>query len=370
MTASSGASLYYVSDKNIFDALNQARVDNETVRGMFQRRNIACSKLTAREDLAKYFSSLTHDFLDHQDISARLGMISRRERTTSLDISSPVTAEHVDQVAAKLAATLRQEGDVVHITKESNTVTINVKYTEIDYRKSEFRQLQHRDGVIEFVREGEGLVLRSTQSDHITAARDQMIRELGAVAKKPVDVREVSLYEYQSAKVRSKFFYDLMNELPGYVRTDVTDVYVHKFILAPADQGDEKMEASGDAEEDGDIQRVQMRGSAITRTSLLNDLLKDEKFYIFRIGWLATETLGKGYGYSIEALFHDAENCRGFTFLLKGVHPLEDGKISKTRRAPSKSESDAVARAVESAARKLMKALDDKGMVGGESGKT
>jgi hypothetical protein len=57
-----GPSLYYATDKNIFDALNQHKVDAATVAKLFHRRNIVVSKKTLREDLAQYFSRLTHDY--------------------------------------------------------------------------------------------------------------------------------------------------------------------------------------------------------------------------------------------------------------------------------------------------------------------
>jgi len=47
-----GASLYYASDKNIFDALTRSRVNAETMQDLFLRRNIIVSTKTDREDLA------------------------------------------------------------------------------------------------------------------------------------------------------------------------------------------------------------------------------------------------------------------------------------------------------------------------------
>ena len=70
-----GSSFYYATDKNIFDALNEHKVDTPNVVHLFQRRNIVVSKKTVREDLAKYFSRLTHDYYDHKDIAARLGIL-------------------------------------------------------------------------------------------------------------------------------------------------------------------------------------------------------------------------------------------------------------------------------------------------------
>lgn len=341
-------SLYYVSDKNILDALNQAKVDNETVRGMFERRNIICSKKTSREDLAKYFSTLTHDFLDHQDIAGRLGAISRRNRTTTVDIEDSFSSDQIDKATQKLSEHFRTEGDVIHITKNSTSTLINIKYTEVDYKQSEFRQLQHKDGEIELIKQGNGYVLRSTQSDHVNVVRDEFIRKLGLEASITPSTFRISLYEFPSPKIRSKFFHDLMTNLPGYVRRDVTDVYVHK-------AGSNKIaEDSKDLDDpdDGDVQRVFLRGSAITRSKLLDDLLKDEKYYIFRVVWLAVETMGKGYGFAIEVLFHNPIDCDGFTYHLRGVHVLdENGKLTKHRRIPTKDESDAIAKVVETGAR-------------------
>lgn len=93
-----GSSLYYASDKNVFDALNQHKVDTPTVVKLFQRRNIVVSKKTPREDLAKYFSMLTHDYYDHKEIAARLGVVARRERTTSMDVSGVTDADEVQGV--------------------------------------------------------------------------------------------------------------------------------------------------------------------------------------------------------------------------------------------------------------------------------
>jgi hypothetical protein len=41
-----GPSLYYATDKNVFDALNQHKVDMPTVLKLFERRNIVVSSKT------------------------------------------------------------------------------------------------------------------------------------------------------------------------------------------------------------------------------------------------------------------------------------------------------------------------------------
>ena len=117
-----GPSLYYATDKNVFDALNQHKVDAPTVVRLFQRRNIVVSKKTAREDLAKYFSRLTHDYYDHKEIAARLGIVSRRERTTSMDVTGVGDTDQLQGAVEQLKKEMEAIGDVVHVTRDGDNL--------------------------------------------------------------------------------------------------------------------------------------------------------------------------------------------------------------------------------------------------------
>ena len=162
-----GPSLYYASDKNVFDALNQHKVDTPTVIRLFQRRNIVVSKKTSREDLAKYFSTLTHDYYDHKEIAARLGVVVRRERTTSMDVSGVSDTDELQGVVEQLKKEMEASGDTVQVTREGDNLSIRVQYSQIDYKRSEFSQVQVRDGTIEFVKSPAGYVVRNTQNDYL-----------------------------------------------------------------------------------------------------------------------------------------------------------------------------------------------------------
>ena len=124
-----GPSLYYASDKNVFDALNQHKVDTPTVIRLFQRRNIVVSRKTPREELAKYFSTLTHDYYDHKEIAARLGVVARRERTTSMDVSGVSDTDVLQGVVEQLKKEMEASGDTVQVTREGNNLSIRVQYS-------------------------------------------------------------------------------------------------------------------------------------------------------------------------------------------------------------------------------------------------
>lgn len=343
-----GPSLYYATDKNVFDALNQHKVDMPTVIKLFQRRNIIVSKKTPREDLANYFARLGHDYFDHKDISSRLGITPRRERITSMDVIGENAVDALQVAVDKLKQELESTGDVVQVTRDGSTLTMNVQYSTIDYKLSEFAQVQVRDGIVEFEKTDDGYIVRNTHNDYLNNVRDSLIGKIEKGMSEPIKKKAVSLFDITGPKLRSKFFHELVNNLPGYMRKDVTDVFVYK--AKPEVEDDE------DDEDDPDthVERVALRGNGVTRSQILNELLDDNLYYITKIGWTTQETSGVGNVYDIEAVFSDPKDCTGFSFILSGVYPFEEGSVSSRRRVPNKHEIDAISRVVEAKARALV----------------
>lgn len=349
-----GPSLYYASDKNVFDALNQHKVDTPTVVRLFQRRNVVVSKKTPREDLAKYFSTLTHDYYDHKEIAARLGVAARRERTTSMDVSGVGDIDELQGVVEQVKKEMEGSGDTVQVTREGNNLSIRIQYSEIDYKRSEFSQVQVRDGTIEFVKSPTGYVVRNTENDYLNGVRETLLAKVESATSSPLTKVVVALFDIPSAKLRSKFFHELASSLPGFGRRDVTDVYVFKAKPDPDGEAGESEDAEGS---ETHVERVFLRGSGVSRSEILNELLDEDDYYIVKMGWTATEIMGDGHVYDIEAGFSDSKDCTGFSFILSGVFPVEEGKVSTRRRPPSKGEIDAVSRVIESKARDLVAAL-------------
>ena len=350
-----GSSFYYATDKNIFDALNEHKVDTPTVVHLFQRRNIVVSKKTVREDLAKYFSRLTHDYYDHKDIAARLGILSRRERITSMDVAGAGDTDELQGVVEQLKNEMEASGDVVQIKRDGDNLSIHVQYSEVDYKRNEFAQVQVRDGTVEFVKTAEGFVVRNTQNEYLNAVRETLLAKIEKTTEATLTKVTVSLFDIPLAKLRSKFFHELATSMPGFVRRDVTDVYVFK--AKPEAESSQESDDDFVADPDTHVERVFLRGSGVSRSELLNELLDAENYYIIKMGWTATETMGVGNVYDVEATFADPKDCTGFSFILSGVFPVEEGKASTRRRSPHKHEIDAISRVIESKARELVATL-------------
>lgn len=347
-----GPSLYYASDKNVFDALNQHKVDIPTIMELFERRNIVVSKKTSREDLAKYFARQIHDYQDHKDIAARLGVAPRRERITSMDVSGSVVNEHLQVAVNQLKQELEESGEVVQITRDGEKLSISVQYSTMDYKVSEFAQRQVRDGTIEFIKTVDGYIVRNTQNEYVNDVRDTLITKLEKASESHLKKVAVSLFDVPSPRLRSKFFHELAFNLPGYQQSDVTAVYVFK---AKPETIEEETEDEVDANDtETHVERVLMRGKCVTRSEILNELLDKDDYYITKIAWGAREIMGAGHDYDIEATFADPKDCTGFSFILSGVYPFEDGKVATRRRPPSKHEIDDISRVIESKARELV----------------
>jgi hypothetical protein len=347
-----GASLYYASDKNVFDALNQHKVDIPTITRLFQRRNIIVSKKSRREELAEYFARLTHDYYDHKEIAARLGVAPRRERITSMDIVGAGDTDGLQAAAEQLKSQLEASGDTVQIARSGDNLTLNVQYSKMNYKLSEFAQVQVRDGTVEFVKSVEGFIVRNTQNEYLNDVRDTLLKEVEKVSDTSVTKITVSLFDIPSPKLRSKFFHELMTNLPGFVRLDVSDVHVYK--AKPSIEGDDEQETRNAEDQDTHVERVLLKGNGVTRSELLNALLDEDDYYIIKIDWTATETMGEGNVYDIEAVFSDPKDCSGFSFILNGVFPLEEGTVSSRRRAPYKNEIDRISHAIELKSRELV----------------
>lgn len=339
------SSIYYATDKNIFDALNEHKVDSQTIAKLFRSRNTIVSHEMKREQLAEYFSRLNHDYYDHKEISARLGVVARRERITSRDVEGIKDPQIVNAAIEELKAELQEFGDVIGVVRDGGKFTLNVQYEKIDYKRSEFSQVQVRDGSIELQPANGGYIVRNTQNDHMDGIRDALLEKISASTQGGLHSSVVSLQDFPDTKTRSGFFYDLFSGLKDYSFRDLTDIYVYK----PEEEHE-------DDEEVDHVERVILRGKGLSRSEFLAELA-ESGYYTVRVAWRAKDIMGRGDEYLIEATFSDPVECTKFSFILVGVHVYEAGVVSKAKRSPSKSEIAIVSHAIESRARELMAAL-------------
>ena len=186
-----GPAMYYASDKNVFDALIQHRVDSPTLAVLFERRNMIVSKKTPRDDLAEYFSRLPHDYYDHKIISEKLGILPRRERTTSMDLVGTIDPEELKFALEEIKKQIVANGDIAHIVRSGNDFSLRIQYSLIDYKKTEFAQQQIKDGVVEFIKTAEGYLINNAQNEFMSSVRDEIVAKVDSVV--PDEIERVTV---------------------------------------------------------------------------------------------------------------------------------------------------------------------------------
>ena len=80
--------IHSVTDKALYDALNQKQITLNEIQDLFLERGTIISKKTPRKDLARNYSRMTHDYYEHQKIATLLGGQSRTEKNTCVRIVS------------------------------------------------------------------------------------------------------------------------------------------------------------------------------------------------------------------------------------------------------------------------------------------
>ncbi|WP_175810886.1 hypothetical protein [Burkholderia cepacia] len=352
-----GPSLYFANDKVIFDALNQRQVNTDLVRELLKERGILVSPSTPKEELARYFSRLTADYFDHKSIATKLGRISRQERITSFEVADVLSHTHIIDALNSIKSELEKQGDTADIEVSDGKIIAVIGYEDVDYTKSEFRQVQPRDAVIEFASTGDGkYVVRSTQNQFTSAAVENVCKHLGESIGKAVDRISISLEGHADPKIRTKFFEGLIKNVPKHKFITVTEAYCFKPKIKAAiedDDGDQEKEL----EDQPFVERVKLTGHGVNRSFVIDDLYSNG-YYIVKVVWhIRSLAQIDSDIFEVEAQFSDPETCTGFSYLARSVIIVDEGKVTDKRRSPKRDEQAYLFELLEHAAKQAYESI-------------
>lgn len=358
-----GPSLYFASDKNIFDALNQRQVKTQLIRDLFLERGILVSPDTPKEMLAKYFSRLTADFYEHRRITERLGTASKRERNTSIELNEDISQKQIAEILQEIKNELSDEGDITHISNSSDKTYAEFQYSVVDYSKTELRQVQNRDAFMEFIKKPEGgVIIRSSQNDFADIIRKKIIGKLSKVIGKEIVPAEIGLEGFPNPKLRTQFFEHLIAGIDDVNFVTMTEAYCFKPNQKvkenqkkeeELDGEDEDSETSKPLEKLPYVERVNLKGHGVNRTFEIKNLY-DNGFYIVKVVWRVQEKRSDGDVFEIEAQFSAPDSCTGFSYMLRSIIACEGGKILDKKRMPSKIEQDKLSMLIEKAGKQAL----------------
>ncbi|MBT9494691.1 MAG: hypothetical protein IV107_20590 [Paucibacter sp.] len=356
MKARFGPSLYFASDKVIFDAINHSQVNTDLIRELLFERGIISSPKTTKYELAQYFSRLTADYFDHLNIGNKLGKVAKRERITYAEISDTVTKQEILDGLSSVKATLEAQGNRVTLEVSGDRLLAKIEYEYIDYTEVEFRQVQPRDAIIEFLTDSAGqYVARSTQNTFTDIAVDQVFSAINLAREKPVKQNRISLEGYADPAVRTKFFQTLIKSIGNHNFVTVTEAFCYKPRIKASVNGDEK---ESELEDQPNVVRVTLKGTGVTKSFVIDELY-EKGYYIVKVVWRVKPTSSMDADiFELEAQFGEPDSCTGFSYQARIALIFENGKITDKKRLPKNDEQDNIFRLIEAAAKIALATLE------------
>jgi hypothetical protein len=347
-----GPSLYFASDKVIFDAINQRAVKIDLIRALLQERGIFVSTKTPKEELAKHFSRLTVDFFDHREIAGTLGATSTKDRFTSFEIDNAITSEGIRDALQDVKKMLAKRGEVLNIdTADPNKIVAEIHYEHIDYAKGELRQVQPKDAVLEFIKDDDGkYTVRHTHTSFVDSIVEEACKKLAESTGAPISRTTINLQGYPQPKARIDFFNNLIKGIPGFEFITVTEAYCYKPPKKKSkddDSEDEKQEI----EDSPHVERVGLRGRGVTRSLVIGDLHKDG-YYTVKVLWQVRSKASLDSDVlELEAQFSEMDSCTAFAYQIKRIFMVDEGKLTDKTRYIKPSEEAAMSELIEAAAK-------------------
>ncbi|WP_413471840.1 hypothetical protein [Shewanella baltica] len=179
--------------------------------------------------------------------------------------------------------------------------------------KNDFQQISTRDAVLTIEDTDNGLDIQHPQNKKLSEISD-LIVDILEDKDKFLQKNEIELFAFEKAEDRSKFFEYLTKGMKGYTCIDVTDTYVFN----PA-----KKVLSGEDNE-VHITSASLKGTGVNLSEELMNL-HSQGFYTWKVIWKAilTDTPSSDL-YVFEAQFSNTEECRDFSYIVKGSFKRKD----------------------------------------------
>ena len=337
--------IYSVSDKAIYDALCQGTVTRAHIVDLFLSRGVVVNPNTDKKKLAMMFSQRFHDFQDYLFLADVFSVKAKKERSCirflkHQDLSQELLLEVLNNLSSKIVdiddarSTLLRSGTAYHV---------NIDYKQINFNKSEFRQIDERTGLIEVNKTNDGYAFRMPHNQTFVKIFERIIGELNRDDKISgvIDVDEISLAGIKDPSSRSKFFEILIEKLPDMKMVNVSGVYVFNPTPKPEEVLDDEESDLDDDElidtgvagvNNGHIYKATLTGSEVLDSRELIELNK-RGFYIFKITWTCKFSVMDSDLYEFEAQFSDPENFTSFSYKLKGQYGYKEEGLYNSFRS-------------------------------------
>ncbi|MCU1719482.1 hypothetical protein [Pseudomonas sp. 5P_3.1_Bac2] len=354
-------SLYFASDKAIYDALTQRSLTSAELRKVFLTRGIVISNESDKKFLANRFSALFHDYYDYRNLSLLVGGRDSREKTTNVLVTTAVTkGQLTDALTSVKEWLVDDQHEQAEVAVHGDQLKLTVKYQKLDLSQAEFRQVVEKTAEVTLEKQGSGWKITGPMNDKFKDITDQLYSQIEIVTDQDVATRTISLEAIPDAGIRTNFLRSLIRNLKDMEVVDVVDVS----MFNPKDQEDDDLDLSDDAlviedsievesdgegeeGEDGDpevelarpqpearihkiirIDKASLKGKGVLESTQLLEL-EGHGFYMWKIRWKAREKLVGSELVLFEAQFGNQAKYCDFSYIVKGVYNYNNGKYAK-----------------------------------------
>ena len=261
-----------------------------------------------------------------------------------------MTQDQITQALSELKSSLDEEGSLAQVYVDGDRVVAVITYEQVDYTKTELRQVQPREAIIEFTKgESGNHIIRSTQNSFTEAAVQKLLDTLSISTGKTIVPSRISLEGHPHHEKRTSFFEQLMKNIDGHTFITVTEAFCFKPKIKASIKTEEDEEK--ELEDQPYVERVGLRGEGVNRSFVIDDLYKNE-YYIIKAIWRVRRTSQiDSDHFEIEAQFENGDSCTGFSYQIRNVYLVEEGKVTDKKRPVKSDERDLLYRAIEKAAR-------------------
>ena len=354
-------SLYFASDKAIYDALTQRSLTSAELRKVFLSRGIVISNESDKKFLANRFSALFHDYYDYRNLSLLVGGRDSREKTTNVVVTTAVTKDQLTDALTSVKEWLvDDQHEQAEVAVHGDQLKLTVKYQKLDLSQAEFRQVVEKTAEVILEKQGSGWKITGPMNDKFKDITDQLYSQIEIVTDQDVATRTISLEAIPDAGIRTNFLRSLIRNLKDMEVVDVVDVSTFN----PKDQEDDDLDLSDDAlviedsievesvdegeeGEDGDpeaelarpqpearihkiirIDKASLKGKGVLESKQLLEL-EGHGFYMWKIRWKSRERLVGSELVLFEAQFGNQAKYCDFSYIVKGVYNYNNGKYAK-----------------------------------------
>nr|WP_271105790.1 hypothetical protein [Pseudomonas tohonis] len=380
-------SLYFASDKAIFDALTQRSLTAAELRKVFLSRGIVISNESDKKFLASRFSALFHDYYDYRNLSLLVGGRDGREKTTNVFVTTDVSKSTLTDALTSVKEWLvDDQHEQAEVSVQGDQIKLTVKYQKLDFSQSEFRQVIEKTAELTLEKQGNGWKITGPMNEKFKQVTEQLYSQIEIATEQVVDTRAISLAGISDAGIRTNFLRSLIRNLKNMEVVDVVDVstFNPSGIDDDLDVSDEALliedpidtvpdedaadDDSGDLEHNKSIEtpeirrhkiirieKASLKGKGVLESKQLLEL-ESHGFYLWKIRWTARENLAGSEIVEFEAQFGNQIEFSDFSYIVKGVYNYHGGKYTKNRVRATPVVEQALKEKLEQAAQKT---LDD-----------